>query len=391
VTILDVLAVSPAAEVSSPRRRSCRSPCRRACPHGFERNRWYPGRDRDLKVEWDFEDRLVKVTKSDGTVVENVYDVDGVLVRTSVNGVATDYLVDTSGALSHVVAEIDGSGAVTTVYVRAGDMLLEEIRSGVEKMYEADGLGSVRCLLDVSGAKTDTYAYEAFGSTVSTTGGDLNPYRFAGERLVDSVGFYQNRARWLDTRTGRFVSVDPWEGDEEEPLSLHRYIYAAEDPPNSSDPSGRLYDSNIPSVTLGTQLSGQLEAQNATRSISLGFRIVAAMAAAGMIAGSISPLPITGTEDNKGQGGEILYRRPAGRESVTRLARKAAEAEEEMGLHGVSAFCTPLSDSSRAPRVEVEKFFNVMDTRGPNHRTILLPKPVTKEVADSFNRVFGRL
>jgi YD repeat-containing protein len=55
-------------------------------------NRWYPAANRDARVEWDFEDRLVKVTKADGTVVENVYDVDGVLVRTAVNGVGTDYL-----------------------------------------------------------------------------------------------------------------------------------------------------------------------------------------------------------------------------------------------------------------------------------------------------------
>ena len=201
-------------------------------------NRWYPAAKCDAKVEWDFEDRLVKVTKADGTVVENVYDVDGVLVRTAVNGVGTDLLVDTSGGLSHVVAEI-GSGGVEVVYVRAGDMLLEEIRGGVAKMYEADGLGSVRGLLDVSGAKTDTYAYEAFGSTVSSTGSDANPYRFAGERIVDSVGFYQNRERWLDTRTGRFVSVDPAEGDSARPLTLHRYLYGDASPATMRDPTGR--------------------------------------------------------------------------------------------------------------------------------------------------------
>jgi YD repeat-containing protein len=123
-TILDVLAVSPPAAASSARQRSCRSACRRARPHGCVENRWYPGANRKVKVEWDFEDRLVKVTKADGTVVENTYDVDGVLVRTSVNGVATDYLVDTSGGLSHVVAEVDSSGAVTVLYVRSGNMLL---------------------------------------------------------------------------------------------------------------------------------------------------------------------------------------------------------------------------------------------------------------------------
>ena len=105
-------------------------------------------------------------------------------------------------------------------------------------MYEADGLGSVRGLLDVTGARTDTYTYEAFGSTVSTIGTDANPYRFAGERLVDSVGLYQNRARWMDTRTGRFVSVDPGEGDDADPLSLHRYLYAGNGPLNGTDPSG---------------------------------------------------------------------------------------------------------------------------------------------------------
>ena len=230
---------------------------RRAQPHGFVRNRWYLAANRDARVEWDFEDRLVKVTKADGTVVENTYDVDGVLVRTSVNGVGTDYLVDTSGGLSHVVAEIDGSGAVSVLYVRAGDMLLEEVRGGVAKMYEADGLGSVRGLLDATGARTDTYAYEAFGSTVSTTGNDLNPYRFAGERLVDSVGMYQNRARWLDTRTGRFVSVDRAEGKALSPITLGPYLYGGADPVNYTDPTGREFDlaSMMASITISSVLA----------------------------------------------------------------------------------------------------------------------------------------
>jgi hypothetical protein len=42
----------------------------------------------------------------------------------------------------------------------------------------------------------------------------------------------------------------------------------------------------------------------------------------------------------------------------------------------------------------VEKFFEVRDTptfRDPLHRTVVLPEPVTKDVADLFNRVFGRV
>jgi len=164
--------------------------------------------------------------------------------------------VDTSGGLSHVVAEVDPSGAVSVLYVRAGDLLLEEVRGGVVKMYEADGLGSVRGLLDASGAKTDTYSYEAFGSTLSSTGSDANPYRFAGERLVDSVGFYQNRARWLDTRTGGFVSVDRSKGMEGRPITKIPYGYAEASPLSKLDPSGN--DADLSSIMGATVVSGIL-------------------------------------------------------------------------------------------------------------------------------------
>ncbi|MBN2576035.1 MAG: hypothetical protein JXP73_15840 [Deltaproteobacteria bacterium] len=66
---------------------------------------------REATYEWDFDDRLVRVVKGDGTVVENVYDVDGVLVGMKVNGETTDLPADTGGVVCHVVAEIDGNGA----------------------------------------------------------------------------------------------------------------------------------------------------------------------------------------------------------------------------------------------------------------------------------------
>jgi hypothetical protein len=78
------------------------------------KNRRYPVQKSHARVEWDFEDRLVKGVKGDGTVVGNVYDVDGVMVRSG----GVDLLVDTSGGLSHVVAEIQ-NGEVEVVYVRA--------------------------------------------------------------------------------------------------------------------------------------------------------------------------------------------------------------------------------------------------------------------------------
>ena len=51
---------------------------------------------------WDFDNRLTRVEKADGTVIEHVYDADGNRVRTTTTpaggaATATNYLVDTSG------------------------------------------------------------------------------------------------------------------------------------------------------------------------------------------------------------------------------------------------------------------------------------------------------
>ncbi|HEY3452275.1 MAG TPA: hypothetical protein VGK67_38375, partial [Myxococcales bacterium] len=90
--------------------------------------------------EWDFDHRLVKVQKHDGTVIEHTYDADGVRVQTKTTkaGLTTvqNYLVDTAGALSHVVAETDEAGALKALYVR-GDDLLAVIRASGTKCVHA--------------------------------------------------------------------------------------------------------------------------------------------------------------------------------------------------------------------------------------------------------------
>ncbi len=91
---------------------------------------------------------------------------------------------------------------------------------------------------------------------------------------------------------------------------------------------------------------------------------------------------------------EVLKRMGTDPESVRRLARKAEAAEQAIGIHGVSvtAGVTEVTTSS-ALRALVEQHFRVHDTptrSDPFHRTVELPKPVTPEVAELFNHVFGR-
>jgi hypothetical protein len=68
-----------------------------------------------------------------------------------------------------------------------------------------------------------------------------------------------------------------------------------------------------------------------------------------------------------GTGGEVLKRLGTSRESAARLARKAAEAERFLGIHGVSTSAgIPTAPASSAARADVEQHFRVHDTRrGP--------------------------
>ena len=85
---------------------------------------------------------------------------------------------------------------------------------------------------------TVTYDYDAFGILLHSTGSTPNNYLYSGEQFDPDLGLYYNHARYLNTSTGRFWSMDTEEGDENDPLSLHKYIYTGDDPINQADPSG---------------------------------------------------------------------------------------------------------------------------------------------------------
>ena len=57
-------------------------------------------------------------------------------------------------------------------------------------------------------------------------------------------------ARFYQPETGRFITMDSYEGVQSDPASLHKYAYAHGDPVNNTDPSGH--------ETLKTKLGKEL-------------------------------------------------------------------------------------------------------------------------------------
>ncbi|HUI06542.1 MAG TPA: hypothetical protein VL486_06010 [Verrucomicrobiae bacterium] len=70
-----------------------------------------------------------------------------------------------------------------------------------------------------------------------------------------------SQARWMNPNTGRFQTADSYEGDQEDPPSLHRYVYAVDDPVNGIDPSGNFCDIN--SISIAQTESAYLDAISA--------------------------------------------------------------------------------------------------------------------------------
>ena len=68
-----------------------------------------------------------------------------------------------------------------------------------------------------------------------------NPFKYTGQYHDAEIAQYYLRTRQYDPYLSRFTSRDPVRGGFKEPLTLHRYLYTANDPINYVDPSGRIF------------------------------------------------------------------------------------------------------------------------------------------------------
>lgn len=200
---------------------------------------------------YDFENRLIERTVA-GKTVSIVYDGDGNRVRktvtTATNTVTTLYLVDTMNltgyaqVLEEHISLNSQPSTLNRVYALGLTLLSQDqLLNGVwtVRYHGQDGHGSTRYLTDALGDITDTYDYDAFGNLIATTGNTPNNFLFTSEQLDPDLGLYFLRARYQDTATGRFWTMDTFEGFGGDPFTLHKYLYAQSNPVNYSDPTGR--------------------------------------------------------------------------------------------------------------------------------------------------------
>lgn len=138
-----------------------------------------------------------------------------------------------------------------------GDDLIRQSKAANDSYYLYDGLGSTRALTNSAGTITDTYNYESFGTVLNQTGATPNDYLFTGEQYDSGLDNYYLRARYFDQNIGRFTQQDTYMGNSQDPVSLHKYLYANVYPVNNIDPSGNFSLSSLGSSinVIGTLVS----------------------------------------------------------------------------------------------------------------------------------------
>ncbi len=111
------------------------------------------------------------------------------------------------------------------------------------EVFGHDALGSVVMRVPTNGAATRT-AYDAWGAVRATPstgpplGGTGDRVGFTGHSN-EPTGLIYAQQRWLDPTTGRFLSLDPVQGELAMPLSTQGWTYANGMPTRFIDPDGR--------------------------------------------------------------------------------------------------------------------------------------------------------
>lgn len=210
--------------------------------------------------EYDYNNRLIKVTnKSDNSVIATYeYDADGRRTSKTVGTTVTKYFYD--GDSTRVLYETDGSGALQVRYIYGSnsDSPVAMIRGSNTYFYHYNGHGDVVALTDSTGAIVAEYDYDAYGNPVSTgrEGSVVNPYRYAGYRYDSETGMYYLNARYYAPTVGRFINRDTVQGLEEEPQTSNLYAYVNGNPIKYTDPSGHGIKTKL--IKLGLRYTAKL-------------------------------------------------------------------------------------------------------------------------------------
>ncbi len=183
-------------------------------------------------------DRLVRAALAGGDVRFD-YDYQGMRVAKASAAGETRYLYDGMS----VVEEYGGGAGYPALRSYAYGAELASMRDAAgaagdparAQFFHADALGSVAVVTNADGGAQAAYRYDAWGRVIGRRGASGNTRTYTGHIEDPETGLVYYGARYYDPGTGRFTAQDPYAGTPATPASLHRYLYAYDNPLRYTD------------------------------------------------------------------------------------------------------------------------------------------------------------
>ncbi|MDD6882134.1 MAG: RHS repeat-associated core domain-containing protein [Eubacteriales bacterium] len=174
------------------------------------------------------------------TTITYAYDVSGMRVRKTVNGVTHDYTWN-GGRLVHLKA---GTNHDLHFFYDAKGTPAVVLYNGSPYAYVKNLQGDIVAIVDASGNTVVQYRYDPWGRKMSRTGtlqatlGYYNPFRYRGYIFDEETWMYYLKNRYYYPELRRFISVDPELGELGALGSHNRYCYCFNDPITYLDDQG---------------------------------------------------------------------------------------------------------------------------------------------------------
>ncbi len=222
--------------VSGPSSNTCSSPPTGATTYAYDANGdrtgVAPASGSPAAYSYNTADQLTQCQLGSATPTAYTYSGHGLRVSETTGSSSTAFSWSDTGAVPLLLQETTGSGITSYVYGPTGSPIEEILPSGAAYYYSSDDVGSTRALTDASGNVQDTDTYDPYGNLTASTRSVQDHLLYAGQYLDSEDGLYYLRARYYDSSTGQFLTVDP-----EVATTMEPYAYAQEDPVNTADPT----------------------------------------------------------------------------------------------------------------------------------------------------------
>ena len=212
------------------------------------------------EYSYDLLNQLEQVKKNGEVVSSYIYDPNGFRVEKVGSKGKIHYVPLLNGEVGYR-KEFTCGKEYSWIYV--GSQKLARVNGTIgspahKYFYHNDHLGSCLAITDENGNKVFERDFAPFGEKIKTNDRE-EPYPdetedgFTGKDFDEDIGLYYYNARFYDPEIGRFITED----SVTDPKNPHEYVYVANNPINSIDPTGHFTISGLDKVMSGLSTVGK--------------------------------------------------------------------------------------------------------------------------------------